>query len=159
MCSNVTFLKVAVVLTDSKFTSGGILGGRRESALILGCIHRQCMYVANVIFRQDLLTKAKGQEVFTRMHRIDHVVTIDTVEDFGQVIIAAVFVDHLLDLVRIELLEVDDGEIVGEGAEDAVAAEMNDAVRDLLHGGGEVVNVGVILGEGDVVLGEKESQS
>lgn len=55
--------------------------------------------------------------------RIGNIMAVDTVEDIGELVIAAVVVDQLLDLRSIELSVVENGLVGGEGTEDTVAAE------------------------------------
>ena len=77
---------------------------------------------------------------------------IDAVEELGEIVIAAVVVDQLLDLREAELSVGEDGVVGSEGTENTVAAEKYYAVFVLLHSANEVVDVEHVLAEARIVL-------
>ena len=74
--------------------------------------------------------------------RVDNVVAVDTGVDFGQLVVAAVGVDDFLDLLGVELLIGEDGQIRGDGADNTVAAEDFDAILMTIQGANKVVDIG-----------------
>lgn len=75
---------------------------------------------------------------------IDHIVTVDTIENLGQLLIAAIVVDHFLDLLNVELLIGEDGQIRGEGADNTVAAEDCSGIVVFIQGANKIIDVSVI---------------
>ena len=73
---------------------------------------------------------------------IDNVVAVDTGVDFGQLVVAAVGVDDFLDLLGVELLVGEDGQIRGDGADNTVAAEDFDAILMTIQGANKVIDIG-----------------
>lgn len=89
------------------------------------------------------------------MHRVDNIMPIDTIESFGQVFIAAIVVDQLLNLSSVELGVVEDCHVGAERAKDAIAAEKDDAIVVVFHGCHEIVDGRLLLEEVCLVLGRR----
>ena len=88
--------------------------------------------------------------------QIDNIMATDAVEELGEIVIAAVVVDELLDLRDVELSVGEDGVVGGEGTEDTIAAEKYDAVFVLLHRAHEVINVGIVPDEARIILMKRQ---
>lgn len=76
---------------------------------------------------------------------IDNILTIDTFEGFGKTVIAAIAIDQLLDLIVVELLVGENGQIGADRTEDTVGAERDDGVVIFLYRSDKVVDVGLGL--------------
>lgn len=85
--------------------------------------------------------------------------TVDTGVDFGQFVITAVVIDDLLDLLSVELLIGEDGQVGGERADNTVAAEDCDPVVRLFQGADKVIDIGGLLGEASFILKERLVES
>lgn len=121
----------------------------------MGCtISVKVIYVKNKVIKL-LLTKGQWQKVLVPLHQlrlVDNVMPIDTFEGFGEMVIAAIAIDQVLNLLRAELLVGEDGQVGADGAENTVGAEGDDAVVVFRHGAHDVVDVRLFLGEVLLVL-------
>ena len=78
--------------------------------------------------------------------RIDNVITVDTIINLGQLVIAAIIVDQFLDLLSVELLIGEDGLVGSDGADNTIAAEDCNAVVMHIQGAQNTIDSsGVIL--------------
>ena len=87
--------------------------------------------------------------------QIDDRLAVDTFVSLGQVVVAPVHVDCLLDLMRVELLVGKDGLVVADGAENAIATKRNDALIVNLEGLQKVVDTKGLLDEVGFSLGKE----
>ena len=74
--------------------------------------------------------------------RIDNVVAVDTSVDFGQFVVTAIGVDYFLDLLGVELLVGEDGQIRSDGAHNTIAAEDFNAIFMTRQGANKIINIG-----------------
>ena len=88
--------------------------------------------------------------------QINNITAIHTIVESAQLSLQAVFDQRRLDLIGAELGVGEHGQVGGEGAQDAVAAEEQDAVLVEFHGADEDVDggFGLILEDVALVLGE-----
>lgn len=130
-------------------------GARRKIGGFMSCtVSVKAIYVENKIIRL-LLTKGQWQKVLVPLHQlllIDNVMAIDTFEGFGEMVIAAIAIDQVLNLLRAELLVGEDGQVGADGAENTVGAERDDAIVVFRHGAHDVIDVRLFLGEVLLVL-------
>ena len=128
--------------------SGGesvALGGEVRS-----CGHGNVLAKDTALAMDDcriLLTEVLRHNIFGRMKqllRVDNIVTVDTIESLGQLVITAIVIDNFLDLLSVELLIGENGAIRSEGADNTVAAEDCSAVVMLIQGADKIIDVGLI---------------
>lgn len=101
--------------------------------------------------RHRQVQEGERQEVFSRIHellQIGNLAAVHPVENLCEMIGAAMAIEYLPDLVGAELDVLEDGAVGSEGAEDAVVAEVGDALVVFGHGGHEIMGVGLVLVDG-----------
>ena len=132
--------------------------------IVVGCYAGQSVRVPTIVARcgegRKVLTEVPRHKVMSGVQQLlpGNVMTVDAVVDFGQVVITTMAIDELLDLVRVELLVAEDGQVGVERAEDAVVTEVDDAVRVLFHALHEPEDFGLILGDLGFVLRKQSSE-
>lgn len=79
--------------------------------------------------------------------QIGNSAAVDPVENLGEMLIPAMAIQHLLDLVAAKLDILENCPIGVERAQDAIVAQVDNAVVVLFHGGHERMRVGLVLGK------------
>ncbi len=97
--------------------------------------------------------------MFSRIRELlqsGNLAAVHSVENFGEMIISAMTIEHLLDLVGTKLYIFENGPIRTERSQDAIIAKVDNALVMFFHGGHELMRIGLVLGDIRVALSEQE---